>query len=102
MTKYVKIYTLDKMLTEEDLQVFPEVIENMAERVIWLYHNDEISEKNSWHLLTYVQPDDIDLDMGDLVLCPYGNQQAIGVFLGEDHDKIKENIQYKEIIKKLK
>lgn len=102
MTKYVKIYTLDKMLTEEDLQVFPEVIENMAERVTWLYQNDEISEKNSWHLLTYIQPNDINFDMGDLVLCPYGNRRVIGVFLGGDHDKIKENVQYKEIIKKLK
>lgn len=102
MTKYVKIYTLDKMLTEEDLRVFPEVIENMAERVTWLYQNDEISEKNSWHLLTYIQPDDMNLEIGDLVLCPYGNRQVIGVFLGEDHDKIKENVQYKEIIKKLK
>lgn len=102
MTKYAKIYTLDKMLTEEDLRVFPEVIENMAERVTWLYHNDEISEKNSWHLLTYIQPNNMDLDTGDLVLCPYGKQQVIGVFLGEDHDKIKENVQYKEIIKKLK
>ena len=95
MTKYVKIYALDKMLTEEDLQVFPEVIGNMADRVIWLYQNDEISERNSWHLLTYVQPDNMDLDTGDLVLCPYGNKQVIGVFLGAEHDKIKENVQYK-------
>lgn len=102
MTKYVKIYTLDKMLTEEDLRVFPEVIDNMAERAVWLYQNDEISERNSWHLLTYIQPDNMDLDTGDLALCPYGSKQVIGVFLGVEHDKIKENVQYKEIIKKLK
>lgn len=102
MTKYVKIYTFDKTLTEEDLFVFPDIVKGMAERAVWLYQNGEISAKNSWHVLTYIQPEDIHLEMGDLVLCPYGNRQVIGVFLGEDHDKIKENVQYKEIIKKLK